>query len=68
MVLTILSEAVLMYGVPPTAYRTYDADTTDVEGNYNLTDHFSIEEIQVTQSQCTYRILMVRKMVCIRIP
>lgn len=39
-------EAVLMYGVPPTAYRTYDADTTDVEGNYNLTDHFSIEEIQ----------------------
>ncbi len=37
---------VLMYGVLPTDYRIYKADTTDVNGAYNLTDHFSIEEYQ----------------------
>lgn len=40
------SEAVVMYGVLPIPYRTYNADTTDLEGKYNLTDRFSIDEIQ----------------------
>ena len=37
---------VLMYGVIPTDYRTYKSDTTDTNGAFNLTDHFSIEEYQ----------------------
>ncbi len=37
-------QIMLMYGVMPTPYRTYNADTTDIKGNYDLTQHFYIGE------------------------
>jgi len=40
------SEPVVMYGVMPQPYRSNKADTTDIQGAYKLTDHFSIGEIQ----------------------
>lgn len=39
-------QAVTMYGILPAQYRSYKADTTDVSGTYDLTDNFSIGEIQ----------------------
>lgn len=39
-------QAVTMYGILPAQYRSYKADTTDVSGAYDLTDNFSIGEIQ----------------------
>lgn len=38
-------QIMLMYGVMPTPYRTYKADTTDIKGVYDLTQHFDIGEI-----------------------
>lgn len=37
---------VTMYGVIPQPYRNFSADTTDVLGQYKLSDHFAIGEIQ----------------------
>lgn len=39
-------QAVTMYGILPAPYRTYKTVTTDATGNYDLTDNFSIGEIQ----------------------
>ncbi len=39
-------QAVTMYGILPASYRSYKADTTEVSGTYDLTDNFSIGEIQ----------------------
>lgn len=39
-------QAVTMYGILPAPYRTYKAVTTDAVGNFDLTDNFTIGEIQ----------------------
>jgi putative lipoprotein (rSAM/lipoprotein system) len=36
---------ITMYGVAPLPYRTYLADTTNMEGEYKLSDNFSVSEI-----------------------
>ena len=35
-------QIMLMYGVMPTPYRTFNSVSTDDKGNYDLTQHFSI--------------------------
>lgn len=42
----VYSEPVLMYGVMPTPYRSFKADTTDVEGAYKLSDKFMLGDVQ----------------------
>jgi len=42
----VYPEPVLMYGVMPQPYRSLKADTTDVNGTYNLSDKFTIGQIQ----------------------
>lgn len=42
----VYPEPILMYGVMPQPYRSLKADTTDVNGAYNLSDKFTIGEIQ----------------------
>ncbi len=39
-------QAIAEYGVIPYSYRTFNADTTDINGNFNLNENFSIGEIQ----------------------
>ncbi len=39
-------QIIAMYGIIQTDYRTYNADTTDTSGEYNLSEHFYIGEIQ----------------------
>ncbi len=39
-------QAITMYGILPVPYRTYAADTTDTAGAYDLTDNFTVGEIQ----------------------
>lgn len=41
----VYPEPVLMYGVMPQPYRSFLADTTDVKGEFKLSDNFTIGEI-----------------------
>ena len=41
-------EPILMYGVMPQPYRTYLADTTDIKGEYNLSENFTVGELPET--------------------